>query len=461
MNNFNLVLDTDSYKSSHFLQYPPNTTKLVAYLESRGGVYKETIFFGLQYIIKKYLTQKITINDVNEAQSFFSHHHLPFNKEGWLYIAKNLNGIIPLKIYAVPEGTAIPTHNILIRIESTDPKCFWVVTWFETILMRVWYPITVATLSWHIKKLVFQYLQKTSDNPEEEISFKVHDFGARGVSSAESASIGGASHLVNFSGSDTILGMLCANEYYSAHLSPSSIPAAEHSCIMVWGKNNEENSYKHILTELSKHTLILAMPVDTYNFYQTIKKIWGKTLVDNVKKSGAIVVLRTDSGKPEDVVLKTLQTMEKVYGSTINKKGYKVLNNIRILHSNSVNYQTIEKILKMIFLHKYSVSNIVFGIGGALLQKLDRDTQKIAYKVALAKVDGKFLSVSKNPITAKGKKSKSGYLDLIKTKTGYKTIDRNNFDDKPSELILVFNNGKLLVDQKMNEIRKRSMSYFK
>src|SRR3989344_9098494 len=199
MNHFNLILDTDSYKSGHFLQYPPKTSALIAYLESRGGIYKKTVFFGLQYILKKYLSQRITLTDVKEAQTFFANHKLPFNSKGWTYIAKNLKGKIPLRIYAVPEGSVIPNHNILMRVESTNKRCFWVTTWFETLLMRIWYPITVATVSWYIRELIKDYLKKSADTPNEEISFKLHDFGSRGVSSFESACIGGAAHLINFS----------------------------------------------------------------------------------------------------------------------------------------------------------------------------------------------------------------------------------------------------------------------
>lgn len=458
MKKFNLILDTDSYKSSHFFQYPPKTSKLVAYLESRGGKYDKTVFFGLQYILKKYLSQGISQTDVKEAQKFFSYHKLPFNFNDWMYISEDLKGKIPLKIYAVPEGSVIPTHNILMRVESTDPRCYWMTTWFETLLMRVWYPITVATTSWYIRQLILGYLIKSSDNPDEEISFKLHDFGARGVSSYESASIGGAAHLVNFSGSDTIAGMLCANQYYHAQLSPSSIPAAEHSCIMVWSEENELQSYRHILSQLSKISSIVAMPVDTYDFFHSVNVIWGKEMVDAVKKSGITIVLRTDSGVAEKVVLTVLRQAEKTYGSTINKKGFKILKGIRVLHSDSVNYETIDKVLSSLLKAGFSASNIVFGMGGALLQQVNRDTQKFAYKVSLAEVDGKINSVAKRSLTAKGKVSRCGYLDLIKTNKGYKTINRNIQNIGKSELKLVFENGKMLVDANLTDIRARALN---
>lgn len=459
MERFNLILDTDQYKSSHYLQYPPNTTRLVAYLESRGGLYDKTVFFGLQYILKKYLTKRVTVGDIEEASTLFKLHGLPFNEDGWMYIAKNLKGRIPLRIYAVLEGTVVPTRNILMRVESTDPKVFWTVGWFETMLMRVWYPITVATRSWYIRQLIYEYLQRTSVDAENEVWFKLHDFGARGVSSAESASIGGAAHLVNFTGSDTILGLLCAKDYYHAKTIPSSIPAAEHSMIMVWGRDSEEEAFRHIFTELAKKGYLIALPSDTFDMQHAIAQIWGKKLRKLVSSSGKILVVRTDSGDPKSVVLNALRILEKAYGSDINKKGYKVLRHVRVIHSDSVTFETVKEVLETITKNKFSATNVVFGMGGALLQQVNRDTLGFAYKVCLATVDGVDVPVIKSTTTSPLKKSKGGYLDLIKTVKGYKTIARpGNKPDKDSQLQKAFENGRLLLDDNLDTIRKRAQA---
>ena len=163
---YNPILDVDSYKASHWLQYPPNTTAMYSYLESRGGKYPVTVFFGLQYILKEYLTRPIESWMVDEAVSFFAAHGVPFNEAGWRYIAEDLNGRLPIRISAVPEGTVVPVHNVLMTIESTDPKTFWLVSWLETLLLRVWYPTTVATQSWYLKKAIYGALAKTADDPD-------------------------------------------------------------------------------------------------------------------------------------------------------------------------------------------------------------------------------------------------------------------------------------------------------
>ena len=146
----NLILDTDSYKASHFLQYPEGTTKIFSYIESRGGRYGRTVFFGLQYLLKRYLSTPITLSMVEEAKAFFEAHGEPFPYEGWMYIVTNLGGRLPIRIRAVPEGTVVPTGNALMTIESTDEIVPWVVSWLETMLLRgIWYPTTVATKSYY------------------------------------------------------------------------------------------------------------------------------------------------------------------------------------------------------------------------------------------------------------------------------------------------------------------------
>ena len=179
----NLLLNTDSYKASHWLQYPPGTDASFFYVESRGGVYDQTAFFGLQSILKEAINRPVTHADIDDAKALLAAHGEPFNEAGWRDIVDRLGGQLPIRIRAVPEGFVVPTHNVLMTIESTDAKAFWVPSYLETLLLRVWYPVTVATVSWQVKQIVRDFLQHTSDDPEGQLPFKLHDFGARGVSS--------------------------------------------------------------------------------------------------------------------------------------------------------------------------------------------------------------------------------------------------------------------------------------
>lgn len=463
MNIENFLIDTDSYKSSHWLQYPAGTTYMFSYIESRsGGEYPETVFFGLQYYLKKYLTHTITEAEVEEAKDFFTAHGEPFNYDGWMYIARDLKGKIPVRIRSVPEGSVIPTNNILLSIESTDPKVFWVVSWLETSLLRsIWYPTTVATRSRFIKKIILDALNKSSDDPKSEIDFKLHDFGSRGVSSQESAMIGGAAHLINFKGSDTVVGVRCANKYYNSSMAGFSIPATEHSSITSWGKENEVDAYNNILDQFAKPGAIVACVSDSYNLWHACSQLWGEELRDKVIKSGATLVIRPDSGHPASVVLKTIKLLDEKFGHTLNTKGFKVLNHVRVIQGDGINEISIKEILDNLLSAGYSATNIAFGMGGGLLQILNRDSLKFAMKCSLIYKGTEAVEVYKDPITDKGKTSKSGRLDLINTynqslnKIEYSTIklNPNISSHNLSAMDVVFEDGLITKESSFDDIR--------
>jgi nicotinamide phosphoribosyltransferase len=451
---YNLIMDTDSYKASHWLQYPPQTTAMYSYLESRGGRYPATVFFGLQYILKEYLNQPVEMWMVEEAEAFFTAHGLSFNGEGWRYIVNELNGKLPIRIKAVPEGTLVPVKQIMMSIESTDPQTFWLVSWLETLLLRVWYPITVATQSYYLKQIIWDALQATADDPSAEIPFKLHDFGSRGVSSSESAAIGGMSHLVNFMGSDTVVGIRAANHYYNHPMAAFSIPAAEHSTITSWQRGGELAAYKNMLDQFAKPGAILAVVSDSYNLWEAIDHLWGDKLKQQIIDSRATVVIRPDSGDPVSVVSEVLQRLNQRFGSTINSKGYKVLNYVRVIQGDGINAQSLAAILKASQEMGFSASNIAFGMGGALLQQIDRDTQKFAIKCSEVTINGQSIPVYKDPATDPGKRSKQGRLALVKTEAGYQTVAATA--EVEDLLVTVYENGQILQEYNLAEIREHA-----
>ena len=448
----NILFLTDSYKISHYKQYPKGTTEIYSYFESRGGEFEEVTFFGLQSILKKYLTgQVVTRQKIDEAATLYKAHFGQdlFYREGWEYILEHHNGYLPVRIKAVPEGMSIPYRNVLMTIENTDPNCYWLTNFLETLLVQVWYGCTVATQSRYIKKLILQYLEKTGT--PELIAFKLHDFGFRGVSSVESAAMGGAAHLVNFSGTDTVIALPFIQQMYSTSLMAGfSIPAAEHSTITSWGKSHERDAYENMLTAYPEG--LVAVVSDSYDIYNACENIWGGLLKENILKRNGTLVVRPDSGNPEEVVLKVIEILGEKLGYTLNEKGYKVLHpNIRVIQGDGVNYASIGSILENLAANGWSADNIAFGMGGALLQKLDRDTQKFAFKCSNAVVNGKNVEVFKDPITDKGKASKKGKLKLVKDDHHYKTISA----DEAGKDVLepVFENGYLLKEYSFEMVR--------
>jgi nicotinamide phosphoribosyltransferase len=343
-----------------------------------------------------------------------------------------------------------------MTVESTDPECFWVVSWLETQLMRIWYPITVATLSRKAKEIIKWFLDDTSDNVAAELPWKLHDFGSRGVSSAESAGIGGAAHLVNFRGSDTINGILLANKYYGCDMAGFSIPAAEHSSITSWGRDHEVDAYRNMLKQFAKPGAVLAVVSDSYDIYNAVENIWGGVLKQEVIDSGATVVIRPDSGDPVTVVMGVLERLADKFGTTVNSKGYHVLNHVRVIQGDGVDYFRIQAILGAMREHKWAASNLAFGMGGALLQKVNRDTLKFAFKCSsISLSSGEQRDVFKQPVTDAGKVSKAGRLDY--TRSGKTVIIPPGLDVHPdSALVEVFRDGKILSESSFDMIRMRA-----
>ncbi len=460
----NLLLNTDSYKASHWLQYPPGTDATFFYLESRGGIHDRTVFFGLQAILRRYLSRPVTEADIVEAREILTAHGEPFNEAGWRHIVARHGGMLPVRIRAVPEGSVVPTHQALMTIESTDPEAFWLPSYLETMLLRVWYPITVATVSWHVRQVIRQFLERTSDDVDGQLPFKLHDFGSRGVSSLESAAIGGAAHLVNFQGTDTLAALSLAREYYAEPMAAFSIPAAEHSTITAWGPGREVDAYRNMLDRFAKPGTLLSVVSDSYDIYRAIGKLWGGDLRQQVIDSGALVVIRPDSGEPVDVVHRCLEMLDDAFGHVLNGKGYRVLNHVRVIQGDGVNPTSIRAILERVTSAGYATDNITFGMGGALLQKMDRDTQKFALKCSAARVDGRWVDVWKDPVTDRGKQSKRGRVRLLRHRE-YGTwrtlamsgaaddVRPHGFDDA---MVTVWEDGRLRQEWTFAQIRARA-----
>ena len=457
----NPILNTDSYKTSHFLQYPPQTTRVFAYAESRGGVYDRTLFFGLQAILKREFMRAVARADIDEAEELLHAHGVPFNKAGWELLIARHGGLFPLEIRAAAEGSVIDTHNALLSVVNTDPDFYWLPSYAETALLRVWYPITVATISWHVRQIIHAALLKTANDPEAELPFKLHDFGARGVSSAASAALGGLAHLVSFKGTDTLSAIRAARRYYHEPMAGFSIPAAEHSTITAWGREHEVDAYANMVAQFGRPGKIFAVVSDSYDIYAAVDDLWGRRLRQKVEGSGATLVVRPDSGDPVTVVAKTLELLAARFGVDLNAKGYKVLRNVRVIQGDGVNPESIAEMLERTLADGFCASNVAFGMGGALLQKLYRDTQKFAYKTSAAEVGGAWRDVFKDPVTDHGKRSKKGLLGLVFEGGRWETVavDANGFQPKRGGINLlqpVYRDGALLVDEPLAIIRARA-----
>lgn len=456
--NKNLILMVDSYKVSHWSQFPEGLEYTQYYVESRGGKYNETMLAGVNYLTEL-LSKGITEEDVLEAHELFKLHFPTevFNLEGWLIIANELGGKLPLRVMAPQEGLVIPTKNVLLTVENTDPRFGWLCGHFETMILRaIWYMTTVATESFEAKKIIQKYLDKTST--DTDASFKLHDFGSRGVSSGESSALGGLAHLYNFKGTDNVEALILAKNLYNEPMAGFSIPAREHSTTTIYGKANEDGAFLNSIKQWG--STLSASVMDSYDYEAALERVTTGELKKLILEGGGTFVLRPDSGLPIDVVIKALEIVAKNVGYTINEKGYKVLHpSYRVIQGDGVDTQEIQRILDYMEAKGWSAENVAFGMGGGLLQHMDRDTQRFAMKCSVAIINGEVVEVFKAPKTDMSKASKKGFLDLIDVDGKLETVSSLNEDclylNEPASVMrCVFENGKVMLKRTLEDVRK-------
>lgn len=460
-NEKNIVLNTDSYKQGHWLCYPEGTEYVYSYFEARSGAeFNNVQFFGLQAIIKKYLKGVVLTKEMIDNAEFICSKHFDnkvFDRAKWDYILEKYGGRLPIRIKAIPEGSIIPISNVLMTVENTDPNCAFLTNHLETLLSQIWYPSVVGTLSYATKTLIKKFLTNTCYEGSffSGIDFMLHDFGFRGVSSVESAGMGGMAHLVNFKGTDTIVAMEYAMKYYNASLDglAYSVPATEHSVMTALGEKGELDIIRKLIKTFPKG--ILSVVSDSYDIDRCVDEYYGKILKEDILARDGKFVVRPDSGDPVTGVIKILKSLYNNFGGVINIKGYKVLNpKVGILWGDGLDLDMICCILDEMEIQGWSAQNIVFGMGGGLLQKVNRDTQRFSFKSSAQCRNGVWYDVQKTPkdIT---KKSKGGRLKLIKSNGEYLTV-REGSGSEPDILETVFENGNLLKDISFEEVRKNS-----
>lgn len=452
-----IIIRSDSYKASQFLQSPPDTNFISSYIEARGG-HDESVFFGIQAYIKQYLMDPITKEDVDYAEEFILSHGEPFNREGWDIIVNEYAGFLPLLIQAVPEGTVMPTSNVQVQIVNVDYRLPWVTGYVETSMLRgIWYASTVASLSRRIKINIKKAFELTSDTPVEEgINFKLHDFGARGASSGETAMLGGMAHLLNFMGTDTMEGIFGARIYYNESMAGFSIPASEHSTMTSWGTAGEQKAYENMFKQFSGDGKTFAIVSDSYDIFNAVENIFGENMKAEIENSGGTLVVRPDSGDPTIVPIQVIKKLMDKFGYTVNSKGFKVLPSyIRVIQGDGINEESINTIIENMINEQLSIDNIAFGMGGGLLQGVTRDDLKYVMK-ASCRVDdkGNCFDVFKDPIHG-GKTSKKGRLALVADGDSMKTIREDDLNNRENLLQEVYINGRLYVDEDFTTIRAR------
>ncbi|MCK9531857.1 MAG: nicotinate phosphoribosyltransferase [Gammaproteobacteria bacterium] len=457
-----LICRIDSYKFSHPFAYPKGIQAMTSYGEARIKGSEIVVPFGMQLLVKRYLSETITAEDVEAAEAFaLAHFGRPlFHKEGWMKVVNVYNGKLPLIIRAVKEGTVMHGSQPIYTVTVFDEDLYWMSAGFETMIQRgIWYPTTIATFDYVTKQEIIKRYKATGANLDL-VPFALHDFGGRGVSSGETAEIGGAAHLVNFMGSDTVEGILTANFYYKCDMAGFSVYATEHSIQCSFGPTRD-NAIDYLRTQIRNATpgSIFSVVIDGYDVFREAE-ILCTELKDEIIASGAKVVFRPDSGDMMEIVPALLKMQEDHFGVTLTETGHKRINYVGMIQGDGISHTTLIELLDKVIELGYSADVIIFGSGGALLQKVNRDTLKFAQKACSILIDGEWKGIAKDPITDQGKKSKEGILTLARNlATG--ELETLRIDDGFPEgyedaHFLVYYLGKLFNEITLAEVRENA-----
>ncbi len=452
----NVLFDTDSYKLSHYSQYPEGTQYVSSYVEPRSawGQIDKVMFFGLQMELAKIAGCVVTQAMLDEATPFLKAHGFDIFADGWQYIIDECGGRLPIKIEALPEGTLAPVSIPQLRIENTDPKCYWLVSYLETRLLRaIWYPSSVASLSYFVMTEIRKRLAIT-DGDVAGAEFKLHDFGARGATCFEAAGIGGVAHLVSSMGTDTIAGLVYARNFYGAEMAGFSIPASEHSTMTAAGEAGELDQMRKFLRVNPEG--IIACVSDSYDLMRAVKDYWGGALKDDVLARDGVLVVRPDSGDPLEIVPDVIEALMAKFGYSLTKQGYRILpEKVRVIQGDGVSKNSILQIMDVMMARGLAIGNTAFGMGGGLLQKVDRDSFGYAMKASAVYYDNKWHDVFKDPITAMGSKtSKKGKQGVMRTDSGaFVARPAANIPEGADAFRCVFLNGEIKQVQSFEQIR--------
>lgn len=563
----------DFYKVSHKDLYPKGTELIYSTLTPRSNKYlpvaNGAVVFGIQAFIKKYLIDFFNENFFNRPKQDVVNEYvrvikftLGVENPDASHIAK-LHDLkyLPVKIKVLKEGTIAPIKVPVLTIENTDKDFFWLTNYLETIIStQVWQPMTSATIAYQYRKSLNEYALKTTGTTDG-VGFQGHDFSMRGMASLESAMASGAGHLLSFDGTDTIPAILYHEGYYNANIENelvgTSIVATEHSIQSALtpadGDRDEFEAYKYLITEACPSGF-MSIVSDTYDFWKVVGDILPR-LKDDIMKRDGRVVIRPDSGVPEDILcgkkieevtkskyvtdlevakevmkdwlvetvdeetphgehgeeypvgefkfdgkyyrikldimwnrhdkqyyymdgvsissfeeftptnedLGLIESLWNIFGGTVTEQGYKVLDtHIGAIYGDSITLERAKTIVERLEAKGFASTNVVLGIGSYTYQHVTRDTLGFAMKATYAIINGEERMLFKDPKTDDGtKRSQRGRVVVFKNPNNGQITYVDGLNQEKEEsmsdvnlLETVFENGKLVRDQSLSEIRQ-------
>lgn len=493
----NAMLLTDGYKLDHRRQYPNGTEFVYANWTPRSNEHLPEakdgcVVFGIQYFIKKYLIEAMNkdffaVDEETAVHSFKRRIDtlLGENNVGIEHIrALHRLGYMPLRIKSLPEGSVCPIRVPMVTVINTNPDFFWLTNFIETLMScELWLPMTSATTARLYRKELERHAQKTGFPNDVALGFLCHDFSMRGMAGLEAAITSGMGHLTSFIGSETIPAIGAAEEYYNMdaekELIAATVPASEHSVMCAGSKDGEFDTFKRFITELYPKGFV-SIVSDTWDLWQVVTDFIPRLKDEILERDGRLVV-RPDSGDPVHIICGyshddfenfqeeaemdfaerkgVYELLWDIFGGTVNEQGYKILDShIGVIYGDSITLDRQKEIYRRLEAKGFAATNLVLGIGSYTYQYRTRDSLGFAMKATWCQVNGEPREIFKSPKTDSGmKKSLKGLIRVDQDENGkYYATDSVSMEQEAGGCLeTVFEDGKLLKEVSMTEIRER------
>ena len=464
----------DFYKVGHPPQYPDGTEVVFANWTARKsrlvGVDK-VILFGLQAYNIKILIREWNEGFFNQSRKdVIGKYRRRLQNAGITITYDHIEalhnlGYMPLTIWALPEGTAVPIGVPMFVMWNTMPEFFWLTNYVETSMSsNIWGPCTSATIAKEYRTILDKYAKMTGGDMGF-VDYQAHDFSYRGMYGDYAAALSGGGHLTSFKGTDSIPAIDWLEEYDEGTDIGGSIPANEHSVMCMGGKDNEVGTVRRLINELYPTGPISGV-VDTWDYFKFLTEGLPK-LKDDIMARDGMFVVRPDSGDPADIICGnpdatpgtpefkgTWEILWDIFGGTVNDKNYKVLDpHIGAIYGDSI---TLVRAANMCMRleRKGFVPRMVLGVGSYTYQMVTRDTFGFALKSTAGVVNGELREIFKDPVTDDGtKKSAKG---LIAVDENLKMRQVKTFNEvKDCAFVNVFHNGSVPNKYNLTDIRER------
>lgn len=483
--NYNPLLMTDGYKTSHHKMYPAGTTLVYSNFTPRNVKYmpeqaKKIVVFGTQYTVKY-------IYDLYNEQ-FFNRPKSEVCGEAKKYLSSYLNcdydvshfealhdlQYLPIAVKSLKEGSIIDAKIPILTFYNTLPEFYWLPNFLETLISSLlWKPLHSASLAYGYKKLLLEAAKNTDEKNVGFVDFQGHDFSSRGMQHPEAAVSSSLGFLTSFKGTDTIPALEAAAYYYNEQDVAFSVPASEHAVMTAYGREDEIQGFKRLMEQYP--TGILSVVSDSFDLWKVCTE-FVTTLKEQILARDGKLVIRPDSGDPIDIICGTsepygkyegkweetpaakgvIELLWNVFGGTVNEQGYKVLDShIGAIYGDSITLERAKLICERLKAKGFASTNIVLGVGSYSMGYATRDNQGGAVKATYCEVNGIGREIFKDPITDDGtKKSAKGLMKVVLKDNTYTLVDQVSWnEEKTGELHEIFRNGKLVVDETLTEIR--------